>query len=292
MYSPIEIWSRNRIYGKNKNIIFVINGETGSGKSYAAISFALILHTILKSNFSIQNNLDFNFGSLLHKMDLPINNKPGTIFIFEEVGAIGGGASSKEWQSQANRFFNSFLQTSRHRQQVIILTCPLFFNLEKSSRQLCHMQWSMESIDYVNKISYVTPFRLQTNKVTGKIYFKYIRYRINGENHCLTRYALANPPDDIIKEYESIKRKYTDRLNQRIKDSNIEKSSSHNLIDYIIVDALLKSGLKPNEVAIKCKCSTRAIEKYIKRTKSEANNAFYIGNQGIYKRTMAAEPST
>ena len=61
--------------------------------------------------------MDFNFKDLLKKMQLPQNQKPGTPFIFEEVGSFESGASARAWQSQANKFFFSFMQTSRHRNQ-------------------------------------------------------------------------------------------------------------------------------------------------------------------------------
>lgn len=105
--NPLIRWIVKRI-GKNKNVIMIINGPTGSGKTYAALRLAYDSSQELGTTFNIKNNVGFTFPELLKKTELPENQNPGTCFVFEEVGAAGGGASSREWQSQANKFFFSF----------------------------------------------------------------------------------------------------------------------------------------------------------------------------------------
>ena len=140
-------WVISRIR-KNQNAIIIFNGGTGSGKSYAGIRCALDLSREMGTNFSIEKNLAFKFTDLLIKMGLPGNEHPGTIFVMEEVGSFGSGAASREWQSQANKFFFSFMQTSRHRNQVLLLNCPSFHYLEKGTRQLVHFLFSVTHIYY------------------------------------------------------------------------------------------------------------------------------------------------
>ena len=92
--SPVMIWIKNRIL-KNKNVIIIINGPTGSGKTYASLRIAEECSQLFETNFNIKENVAFNFMDLLKKTMLPINDKPGTPYVFEEVGSIGAGSSSR-----------------------------------------------------------------------------------------------------------------------------------------------------------------------------------------------------
>ncbi len=212
---PLMIWIKGRIKS-NKNVIIVINGGTGSGKTYSAISIAKQCAEELETNFSIEGNLEFNFAELLKKMQRPENLKPGTPFVFEEVGAFGGGASAREWQSQANKFFFSFMQTSRHRNQILIMTCPSFSFLELGARTLVHMQMETAGINFRRKIGYLKPYRIQVNKRTGKFYFKFLRVEHEGRKYKLTKIQCPCPPDSMLAPYEKLKGFYTDALNAEI----------------------------------------------------------------------------
>ncbi len=172
-------WIENRI-SKNKNVIIVINGATGSGKSWSALTLAYDISKKLGTNFIVKDNVGFNFTDLLKKTMLPHNTKAGTCFIFEEVGAVGGGASAREWQSRVNRFFFSFLQTTRHRNQILIFTCPHFSFLDAGARSLVHLQIIMQGINFKKNVTYTKPYVLQVNQRTGKIYFKMLRYKVDG----------------------------------------------------------------------------------------------------------------
>ena len=208
-------WVIKRIR-KNQNAIIIFNGGTGTGKSYACIRCAIDLAHELGTDFTIEKNLAFKFTDLLEKMSLPGNDLPGTIFCMEEVGSFGSGAASREWQSQANKFFFSFLQTSRHKNQILLLNCPSFHYLERGSRLLVHFQFEASGISQREKISFFKPFFLQVNTRTGKIFFKYLRYTHNGVRKVLNRMAFKLPPAIIRHDYERDKLAFTDSLNKSI----------------------------------------------------------------------------
>jgi len=249
---------------RNKNVILIINGPTGSGKTFAGLRIACDIAERLNTNFTIKDNVSFKFSKLLRKTMLPINEKPGTCFLFEEIGAIGGGASSREWQSKANRFFNSFMQTTRYRQQILILTCPQFSYLEKGTRQLVHAQLEMIAINPQNKISIAKPYVLQINSTSGKIYFKYLRFRYHDLRHKLKRLEFKLPPDDIVKDYDIMKREFTTQLNHEILEADNPRPKRVSKIDYYIMDMLIKKKLSNQTIADKCHCSKSAVEKRAK----------------------------
>lgn len=242
----------NQRIKKNKNVIMVINGATGSGKSYGGVELGREIAEMFGTNFSIKENVGFEFKDLLKKTMMEKNKAKGTVFLFEEVGAFGGGASSREWQSKANKFFFSFMQTTRHRNQVLIFTCPNFANLDAGARQLVHINLVTRGIDFKNNISYFKPYFLQINTRTGKTYFKYMRFK--GENKPfkikLKQIGLKLPTNEMIEEYEKIKTGYTTRLNETILNDGVEvveKIKKGKFDDAIIY--YLKDGCSPFDIS-------------------------------------------
>lgn len=266
---PAIAWIKKRVIKQNKNCIIVINGATGSGKTYAALSIAYQLSQELDTNFSIKENMDFNFSKFVEKTMLPINKKPGTCFVFEEVGATGGGASSREWQSKANILFNSFLQTTRHRNQILIMTCPYFSFLDISSRKLVHIQMDMKYINFKTKNAVAKPYFTQVNTRTGNIYFKLLRYIINNETIILNGWIIKHPPEHLVKEYEIEKEKFTDALNKKITTS-LEGNGRYiptSKLDDDIIDSLGKNGYTNQEIADKLSVSLRTIQRHSSKIK-------------------------
>jgi len=271
--NPILRWIKNRIKA-NKNAILVINGATGSGKSYAGISLALKIAETLGTNFDIHNNMDFNFINLLKKMMLPHNKKPGTIFLFEEVGSFGSGSSSREWQSQANKFFFSFMQTSRHRNQILIFTCPHFSYLERGTRMLVHMQLEMDGIDLKKKIAFLKPYRVQVNSRSGQFYFKYLRCKGPKGKFKFKRLIVPCPPDDIVKEYERLKTLFTGKLNSEIIRQSKEQveedmRGKKAKVNDKAMAKLLKKGLSNSEIAKVMGICTKTVLRHKKKIAQE-----------------------
>lgn len=211
------IWIKNRIL-KNKNVIIIINGPTGSGKTYASLRIAEECSQLFETNFNIKENVAFNFMDLLKKTMLPINDKPGTPYVFEEVGSIGAGSSSRSWQSQANQFFFSFMQTTRHRNQILIMTCPNFAFLEKGTRSLVHLQCETSEINYSKKVCVLKPYRIQVNSRTGFFYFKFLRFTFKGLKRKLMFWEVKLPSEKILKDYEVVKLNFTTQLNNGFLD--------------------------------------------------------------------------
>lgn len=256
----------------NGSCIIVVNGATGSGKSYACLKLAEDISEMFGSNFSVANNLAFKFSLLLKKMQLPDNDKFGTVFIMEEVGAFGSGASAREWQGKANKFFNSFCQTSRHKNQVLILNCPSFSYLEYGTRQLCHAQLEALGVNYSNKQSYFKPFIIQCNRRTGKLYFKYIRYRIGGVRRYMNKLRFGLPDQEMLAHYEKEKTMFTTQLNKEMlqedkpKVVDIKKNVEKNIG---LVNALRKAGKTILEISKLLNVSTSQVDTYIRRIKDQ-----------------------
>lgn len=266
---PILKWIEERIK-KNKNVIIIINGSTGSGKTYAGLDIANNVSKLLNTNFSVKENVAFSFESLIKKTKIPINIKPGTPFLFEEVGAIGSGSAARGWQSKLNQLFFSFLQTTRARNQILIFTCPMFSYLEKGARSLVHMQLEMLHINPQTKRAYCKPYILQTNSRTGKIYFKFLRLKVNGLKYKYKRHATKLPPSYILEPYEVAKEKFLKKLDEYMLNGEKKgKQTSRKQFDVELLLLLLKEGLKPTEIANKMGYNRRTIHEHLNKLKSK-----------------------
>ncbi len=261
---------RNRLE-KNKNAIIVINGPTGSGKSYSALTIADACARLFGTNFKINDNVAFDFGDLVRKSRQMENLAPGTPFVFEEVGAVGGGASALDWQSKLNRFFVSFMQTTRHKNQILIFTCPDFNYLMLGARKLVHMQIETKFINHRAKFCQVKPFCLQVNQRIGKIYYKFMRVKENNRVKMIPTQNIPKPSPYLIEEYEKLKKKYSDKLESSIildEDNSIMKQKTPNRVNPLITVALKeKSHLSYAKISKMLNIDIRTAERHVFRAK-------------------------
>lgn len=291
--NPLLAWTENRIK-KNKNLIMVINGPTGSSKTYDALTFAYECSKLFGTNFKISTNVDFDFVKFLKKTRLPENMKPGTPFVLEEVGAIGGGAAARDWQSKINKFFFSFMQTTRHKNQILIFTCPQFSNLDAGARKLVHIQLTTSGINFKKRIAYVKPYLLQINDRTEKIYFKYLRFKQDGKRIKLKMLGIKHPPMDLVEEYEKMKDKYSEELEKRILDDSKPKEikpKTHFTNEK--VNFYNENNLSSKQMANAEGVSLRTAQRWRKRqktdTKPRENGQFYKKN-GVLTTRQSIKP--
>jgi len=256
--NPFCIWTENRIK-KNKNAMILVNGSLGGGKSYSCIGLSQQISKRLGTNFNVNDNLAFTFTELLEKMKLPQNQAPGTCFIFEEVGSVGSGAASRSWQSKANQFFFSFVQTCRHRNQILFFNAPNYSNIEKGTRDLLHFQLETKGIDFKNKLCFLKPFRIQTNSRTGKTYFKYLRVTYQGKTVKFQQMGVKHPGNFATEQYEKLKLAFTSKLNQSIIDAEKKVTQPQKKVSKLRLKELLEQGLKVKEIAKRLGVSTRWI---------------------------------
>ena len=288
---------KNRIE-RNKNFICVITGPTGSGKSYSALSLGNAIAQELHTPFNTVGNVSFEAIEMVKKTELPQNGAPGTVFILEEVGAVGSGGSAFEWQAKVNRYFGTFMQTNRHKNQVLIYTCPDLSNLMASARKLIHMQIETKSINPASKQCRVKPYLCQVNQRTGKIYYKMIRVRVEKGKTKIPFQDIPMPPLEMVAEYEKMKENFTA---QKRKDfiglSEPKKLPLMIQTKEMLVlrtDILRKEGLTQAEIGKKLGLHSRTIRGYCallkKRTKMAEirhKHVNFLGDLGRVSKTAA-----
>lgn len=197
-----------RLHHFNKNWLAIICGETGSGKSYSALSLAEDIGRV----FIVFNALEFmkllNSGSV----------KKGDVIIFDEAGV---GLSARDWYTIQNKILGSVLQTFRNMNIAVIFTTPNLSFIDVQARKLFHSYLETKFIDRDKKVSWLKPYDIQVNSRLDKVYYKSPRFEVEGKEVSLNHIGVSLPSPELVKRYEEMKTEYTKKLNENaLKELN------------------------------------------------------------------------
>ncbi|RYJ15014.1 zonular occludens toxin (zot) [Halogeometricum borinquense] len=231
-----------RVHEWNQNFMGVVVGETGKGKSYAALRLAEALYP----DFDVDNvafTLEEFFG--LVEEDQP----EGSVIVLDEAGV---GASHRDWYDDAHQHLNYVLQTWRHQNRIAILTLPELDKLDPVARSRLHGYFEMIRINHDEEWSRAQFKRIKTNPRTGENHYPYPRLRWDGTKRKYKGLTFGLPSVDLIGAYEERKEEFTDSLNKTAKeavapdDDDEEEYSPREAVDEIesrdAVDAYLEDS--------------------------------------------------
>lgn len=138
-------WIRNRIK-KNRNIIALFIGDTGSGKSMASIRLAERVDpnfTVDRIVFTVKEFLSLVNGGL----------PPGSVIIFDDAGL---GINARLWQETSARVFGMLTQGFRYKQILTFITVPDETFIERQSRKLVHIRFESTDVQGLMKIKLIS----------------------------------------------------------------------------------------------------------------------------------------
>ncbi|WP_224332885.1 hypothetical protein [Haloprofundus halobius] len=226
-----KIWPRMNIH--NENWMCCCVGETGSGKSYAAVR----LGEALDPNFSI-DNIAFSVEEFLELVN-DDSFGPGSVFVLEEAGVAAG---NRNWWDIANEVLDSLTQTWRNQNKGAVFTAPDFDLIDSHVRRRFHHLVDMVDKDEDEMVSKARFKYIQTNHETGKTYRKFYRMVDDRGIRRMYRYVqFGLPSPELIESYEDVKSGYTDDLNasllEKVRAESAEEDddlSPHEIVDQII----------------------------------------------------------
>ena len=259
-------WIISRIK-KNKNVLILVVGDTGSGKSWSCVSAAETLDPLFKPNNACFGNL----LNLLTAMDQHII-KRGQCAVFEEFGTQ---MSSRQSLTKENVGYSKILQTFRHEGFICFFNVPDLSFVDTHARRLFHALWIMDGIDESKSQGLIKPFVLQHNRgeLKPKTYKKYLRtsfknkYGIKKKKR-LKRIRIDKPSDNNRIEYEEWQKKFKRDINKEIRaiidakekaKTNSEQGGRVTKINYDLMDDMIKNRYKVKQIAKMLVCSTRSV---------------------------------
>ncbi len=208
---------RNRLLVNNQNWLAICCGDTGSGKSYSAMSMA----KAISSRFSIRNVV-FNPEEFLRRLTSKGSLQKGDVIIFDEAGV---GMSSRAWYSIQNKLLGQVLQTFRNLNLGVIFTTPNLSFIDLQARKLFHNYFETIYLDREEEIAYLKTYEIQHNSRLDKTYYKHPRFSINSQLVTMEYLGIPKPEEKLIKDYEAKKTAYTEQLNTNALQEILNKQS-------------------------------------------------------------------
>lgn len=204
-----------RMINSNKNVIGIVLGATGSGKSYTCLRIAELWYKYhFKKDFPI-----FNVCFSVEEVISILNQgrlKRGDVIILEEAGTSMGAL---DFQTKISKVFTYVLQSFRNLNLCLILNLPYASMLNKNVRLLSHFTFETTGIDYQTKTSKIKPFFNQVNTKSGKIYPKYPKINLNGRTTKIKRFNYKIPSKELIESYEKRKKDFVMNLIADVKET-------------------------------------------------------------------------
>lgn len=248
-------WAVYRVKRRNNSTNIRFTGDTGSGKSWSALSVAEKCAQLLGYKLS-KDNIFFSITDIINKVahDDP---KAGTIFFLDEQQV---GASSKEHNTVRGEAYTAFMSTVRSKRYIFISTLPFADMTIKKVRRLFHLEIETQGIDFTNKNVRTKPRMLDHSKTRDKVYRKrlLIVFRDPITNLMKTKkldtWDIGKPSDEIIEIYETMKQEFQRKLykhlasklekyENRDKEEEVPKAVASSIVEETLTDyqkAILK----------------------------------------------------
>jgi len=277
-------------FKKENQLLVLISGKMGSGKSYVSLR---LLELFYKSLDQYGKTFDFEIESKIEVEDWMIcrsaeqfaeamlRAKPGTLLILEEASAL---YSSRRSASTENVSVLAILETARKRKIGLIFNFPLSKGLDIGIKRLASHTIEMKKIYKGKGFSVGEVRRIDYNQKIDKIYFKAPKVRENGKIRKVYKSWFAYPENtDLIKRYEDLKDDFIENhflkqirklKNKRLKEeaeSFIEKTPLQNGMEKKrkLIKELRDEGLTMQQIGDKVGLSKQRIWKILKEKDGE-----------------------
>jgi len=143
---------------KQKGVIHLFTGETGGGKSYAGLRFLeLWYERFFGEEFPELHICDDLEQAIILVKDF---KRVGEGILIEELSVHAGVRDSLTKQ---NKLWNSFIDTCRIKQVVMIGNCPHISFIDKHFRMMCQTWVNCTGVDFSKNIVVARPLWLQTS---------------------------------------------------------------------------------------------------------------------------------
>jgi len=213
----------SRLNYEDKNVLMLIVGETGIGKSISGISIAKKIDITPIGNGKYEENFVVeadNRGipspetrvvfSARDFMRLVKSNIPkGSVIVWDEAGIENDNTS---WYEKKSKLIKYVMQTFRKRNYLLIMTVPDEESVTISTRRLVHVIADVFERD--DNYASIDIRWLQRNRRTKKTYPKHTTYydEKSGMNAKLGVYLLEKLTSRLEKPYNRIKDRVMNNL--------------------------------------------------------------------------------
>ena len=213
VYSLAEMFAK-RVAGRhNKNVIFILFGDLGSGKSMTLLKLALscaMWLTALKGGpiskyFQFSNVAVIDPEMLQDKM---ANLQQYQIMILDDAGP---GYDARNFMSKTNKDLNYILQTCRTTNNIILVSAPHGAMLDVTIHRVAQYYAEVAESHHEHGLSFIKVFRLVRNFREGKIFYVYM----TKGGLTIKRFVAGLPPAELKVKYDIVREEQAKIIAQR-----------------------------------------------------------------------------
>lgn len=194
----------------NKDVVFLLTGERGSGKSYSALylawktaeKIAIKKGGTWKDYFSLENVAIIDPKELMVRMQ---NLKPYNIYLLDDAGA--GAWAARSHQTRDSAFLNHILQTCRTQNAGIFITTPDLFLIDKIPRNLASFVGEVAESHHDKGYNLLKVFRTERLRREGKTLYSHLQFYTPQGKSKIIRWRTHMPPEELLEEYNRIREK-------------------------------------------------------------------------------------
>jgi hypothetical protein len=200
------VWQRLNTY--NRNYLGAFVGDTGSGKSLSAISWACALDVDNEGNTRFDvDRIVFDSEDFLELVrGVKKKLRKGSFIVYDETGV---DINARRFFDKQNMIMSYTTQTFRFKNYGVLYTVPNIGYIDKQVRKLFHAMIFMEGANPSENLAYGRYYSLVSKAaITGNkdIITVYPRKETDTEFELWTRFAFPRPPKEIEKAYEEKKK--------------------------------------------------------------------------------------
>lgn len=212
-YSLSEKFSRHVCGKHNKNVIFILFGELGSGKSMALLSLALscskwiakIKGGVPTDYFSMDNVAVIDPEVLGQRLE---NMKQFGVYLLDDFGSA---FDARSFMSTENKSLSHILQTCRTSQNIILVSAPHGAMLDVNLHRLAQYYAEVSESHHAAGITIIKVLKTKSDFRQGKIK----RIYTTKKGVSAMRYFSTLPPENIKIEYDKIREENAKILAQK-----------------------------------------------------------------------------
>lgn len=196
----------NIIHKENRNVLVVVEGSPGKGKSYFCLKVAEDLDPRFFENPGITMEIlgmrilfkPAKFAQVLNEKKL----YHGAVVIIEEGGVQ---ADHRKWYSFNNRVFNYIFQTFRFMKLIVIVNIPVIQFLDSDAQKLFDYHVEAVNVNFRERLTRVKIKEQTFNSTTKKLYRKFLRYKVNNRWIAFKYpWGFLKANNTLCKEYEKL----------------------------------------------------------------------------------------
>jgi len=212
------IWKRMNV--DNEHFMGVIVGREGSGKSHTALSICRKVDPTFDADRVFFDPADL--VEAFRSDDLG----EGSMVMLDEAGV---GLGNRSWYEKEQVLLNQTLQTVRDENMGVLYTLPRLSELDSQTVGRLHSLLAMKEKHVDEGWASVSWKNIDVTRedTDGKVYKKYPRMNVDGQQHRVTSIGIRKPSEDLADAYEQRKAAFKEELYDEVIEAHEETTDDN-----------------------------------------------------------------